>query len=214
VSTAPYDELADRYAQHRRPSQAIVDRLITGAGIGPAATVLEVGCGTANHLAAIRRRTGARCEGVDPSAGMLRHAARHDVDLVLRQGRAEELILPAGTYTLIFSVDVVHHLRNRLLSRYFPATVEVELARYHPISTLRQALRQTGFTDAREELVEERYTVTSATSFQDKAYSCLHLIPDQAFQAGLDHLRRDLAEGPVQGVWRSCLLWGRRPVPA
>jgi ubiquinone/menaquinone biosynthesis C-methylase UbiE len=221
-----------------------VDQLVAGAGIGPAATVLEVGCGTANHLAAIRRRTGARCEGVDPSAEMLRHAARHDVDLALRQGRAEELMLPAGTYQLIFSVDVLHHIRqpdryfqaaftglrpggwlctatdspwtirNRLLSRYFPATVEVELARYHPIGRLRQALRQAGFIDVHQELVEERYTVTSATSFQDKAYSCLHLIPGQAFQAGLDHLRRDLADGPVEGVWRSCLLWGRRPVPA
>jgi hypothetical protein len=98
--------------------------------------------------------------------------------------------------------------------RYFPATVEVELARCHPIGSLRQTLRQVGFTDVCDEVVEERYTVTSATSFQDKAYSCLHLIPGQAFQAGLDHLRRDLAEGPVEGVWRSCLLWGRRPVPA
>jgi ubiquinone/menaquinone biosynthesis C-methylase UbiE len=244
VSTAPYDELAGRYARHRRPCQPIVDRLVAGASIGPAATVLEVGCGTANHLAAIRRRNGARCEGVDPSAEMLRYAACHDVDLALRQGRAEELILSAGTYQLIFSVDVLHHIRqpdrylrvafaalrpggwlctatdspwtirNRLLSRYFPATVAVELARYHPIASLQQALRQAGFTDVGETVVQERYTVTSATSFQDKAYSCLHLIPDQAFQAGLDHLRRDLAEGPVEGVWRSCLLWGRRPVLA
>jgi ubiquinone/menaquinone biosynthesis C-methylase UbiE len=98
VSTAPYHELADRYAQHRRPSQPIVDRLVARAGIGSTATVLEVGCGTANHLAGIHQRTGARCEGVDPSAQMLCHAAQHDVDLILRQGRAEELSLPAGTY--------------------------------------------------------------------------------------------------------------------
>ena len=58
--------------------------------------------------------------------------------------------------------------------------------------------------------VEAPYEIASAQPFRDKAYSALHLISEDAWQAGLERLERDLARGPVRGVSRYACVWGQR----
>jgi SAM-dependent methyltransferase len=243
VTTLDYDDLATEYARHRRPYPGLVEHITEQAGLTAGSVVLEVGCGTANHLAAIRRGTGARCVGVDPSAEMLAEAGHnHPEDLELRRGTAEELALPAGTVDLVLSVDMIHYIReprryferafavlkpggrvvtvtdsewiirNRMpITRYFPGIVEVELSRYHPVPALAGALALTGFGELSERVVESEYELSDAGRFRDKSYSCLHLITDAEFAAGLAALEADLAEHPLTGSLRSVALWGRRP---
>ena len=242
MTTLDYDDLATEYARHRRPYPGLVEHITERAGLTTGSVVLEVGCGTANHLAAVRRGTGARCLGVEPSAQMLRQAAEHPEELELRQGRAEELDLPAGSVDLVMSVDMIHYvreprryferayaalkpgghlvtvtdsdwiIRNRMpMAHYFPATVEVEFARYHPVPMLAGAMALTGFQELYERVVESEYALHAATRFRDRSYSCLHLISAADFAAGLAALERDLAHGPLRATLRSVALWGRRP---
>jgi SAM-dependent methyltransferase len=242
VRTLDYDHLATEYARHRRTYPGLVTHIVERAGVTEDSVVLEVGCGTANHLAAVRRATGARCHGVEPSEQMLRVAATHPEELDLRHGHAEELGFPAQTFDLVMSVDMIHYLRaprryvdqafaalrpggyfvtvtdsdwvirNRVpLARYFPATVGVELARYHPIPELAGQLALAGFDGLYERVIESSYPLHDAAKFEDKAFSCLHLIDDADFAAGIAALETDLARGPIEANLRSVALWGQRP---
>jgi SAM-dependent methyltransferase len=237
-----YDDLATEYARHRRTYPGLVEHIVERAGIGARSTVLEVGCGTANHLAEVRRTTGARCLGVEPSEGMRRQAAAHPEELELRPGTAEELDLPAGTVDLIMTVDMIHYvreprryferafaalrpgghivtvtdsewvIRNRMpVAHYFPAIVAAEATRYHPIPALAGDLALAGFTGLDERMIESDYELRDASRFRDKSYSCLHLISDDDFAAGITAMEADLARGPIRANQRSLALWGRRP---
>jgi SAM-dependent methyltransferase len=242
VTTVDYDDLAAEYAQHRRVYPHLVEHILERSGVTGNSTVLEVGCGTANHLAAVRRATGARCVGVEPSAQMRRQAATHPEDLELREGTAETLDFPDGTFDLIMSVDVVHYIRDPLryyqrafaalrpggsivtvtdsewvirnrmpIARYFPGIVDVEFGRYQPVPALAGSMALAGFDGLYERVIESEYELRDAARFRDRSYSCLHLISDEEFAAGLAALEADLAHGPVPGNLRSVALWGRRP---
>jgi SAM-dependent methyltransferase len=242
MTTLDYDNLAQEYARHRRPYPGLVEHIVEYAGPAAGSAVLEVGCGTANHLAEVRRATGARGVGIDPSRRMLRLAAGHPVGLELHQGRAEDLDVPAQSFDLVMSVDVIHYvreplayfrrafaalkpgghlvtvtdsdwvIRNRVpLARYFPATIEAESRRYHPVPALAGDMALAGFCGLYERVIESTYQLHEATKFRDKAYSSLHLISDEDFAAGIAALEADLADGPIEANLRCVALWGRRP---
>ncbi|HEU0113411.1 MAG TPA: class I SAM-dependent methyltransferase [Thermomicrobiales bacterium] len=108
-----YDNLAAAYMQHRRTHPGVVADLLQTAAPRAASRVLEIGCGTANYLTAIRRASGCDAWGVDPSAEMLARARDHAAPLHLEQGRAEALPLPDDGFDLVFTVDVIHHIGDR-----------------------------------------------------------------------------------------------------
>ena len=101
--------------------------------------------------------------------------------------------------------------RREILSGYFPETVEVDLARYPRVARLEEWMAQAGLTEFRTVTVQAPYEIANAQPFRDKAYSSLHLIGAQAWQAGLDRLEADLARGPVKGVARYACVWGQKP---
>lgn len=105
-----YDLLAADYAATRRVHPGILAQLAAAIRTAGAHTVLEAGCGTGNYAAALHGATGARLLGVEPAAGMLAFAQAAGVTGC--QGKAEALPLCAGAVALVFTVDVVHHLRG------------------------------------------------------------------------------------------------------
>ncbi len=156
-------------------------------------------------------------------------------------GRAETLNFSSNLIDLVFSVDVIHHVGDRLsyfreayrvlnmggrictvsdsewiirhrqpLAVYFPETVEPEMGRYPRISVLRDLMERAGFSQVTEELVEFPYQLTDAQAYRDKAFSALHLIPEDAFQRRIEHMERDLHAGPIHCVSRYVLLWGTK----
>jgi len=58
------------------------------------------------------------------------------------------------------------------------------------------------------------YQLVDSQAYRDKAFSALHLISPQAFQAGLACLEEDLRHRPIACLSRYLLLWGTRKVPA
>ena len=235
--------MAADYAANRKIHPEVLGHLIEVGGVGPGSRVLEVGIGTGNYAAAVRSITGAAVSGIDPSEDMLAHAATQDAALDLHHGRAEDLPFPDGSFDLVYSVDVIHHVgdraalyrgaaralrpggllctvtdsadmirRREILSGYFPETVEIELARYPRIAQLEAWAAATGLEALGVAEVEEPYEISNAQPFRDRAYSSLHLIPVEAWRAGLERLERDLARGPVRGAARYACVWARRPV--
>jgi len=203
--------------------------------------VLEVGCGTGNYITTIASATSAKCFGLDPSAAMLQKAAAGSAPVSLTHGSAEALPYPDGGFDFIFSVDVIHHVRDRRaffaealralkpggwlatgtdsekiireripLSLYFPETVEAELARYPKDGEVRQLLQAQGFKEISEEDVEFSYPLSDATAFERKVFSSLRLISGEAFERGLDRMKRDLEGGPISCVSRYVIHWGRK----
>jgi len=242
MKSIDYNGIAKDYARHRRCYPGLVEHILERAQLAADSVVVEVGCGTANHLAAIKLMTCARCIGIDPSVEMLDVAAAQPAELELRVGVAEKISELEGPFDLIFSVDVIHYvrepesyfsevfqvlkpggmlctvteseyvIRNRQpMSAYFPATVAVDLNRMHRIPALLEKLATAGFTRLDEVLIESSYEVTESARFEERAYSSLHLIPDEDFERGTAALRADLARSPLPGVLRSSVLWGRRP---
>jgi ubiquinone/menaquinone biosynthesis C-methylase UbiE/ribosomal protein S18 acetylase RimI-like enzyme len=229
------DAFARVYAAHRAIHPGVRDAL--AAAIDPSSTVLEIGCGTGNYLRALKEREACDLSGIDPSSAML---AQVGGDLRVAVGSAELLEFPERTFDLVYSVDVIHHVRDRraafaeafrvlrdggamctvtdsesvirrrALSTYFPETVEVELARYPSMATLRSEMIEAGFRSVDEREVEHEHDVVDADAVRAKVFSSLRHIDDGAFARGLARLEGDLRRGPLRNVGRYTMLWGRR----
>ena len=59
-------------------------------------------------------------------------------------------------------------------------------------------------------MVEFRSPLADIQAYRDKAYSSLHLIPEDAFQRGIAQMEQDVRRGPIPCVSRYTLLWGSK----
>lgn len=236
-----YENIALNYARHRQVHPEVLRSLLMVSGVGAASKVLEVGCGTGNYIVAVQGLVGCSCWGIDPAEQMLSMAGEGLGKVSFQCGRAEIIDFPRDFFDLVFSVDVIHHVGDRLaylreayrvlkaggkvctvtdsewiirhrqpLAAYFPETVEVDLGRYPPIAELLQIMEQVGFGETTENTVEYCYEQTDIQPYRDKAFSCLRLISEEAFQRGIERMERDLRIGPIQCISRYLLLWGTK----
>jgi ubiquinone/menaquinone biosynthesis C-methylase UbiE len=233
-----YNQAAPAYARYRDVQSGVLQALVE-LGVDASSRVLEVGCGTANHARALRAETGCAVWGVDPSVGMLQQAARRGGRGAVRlsAGRGEALPYADRSFDLLFSVDVVHHIRDLdvafaemarllrpggllltatdseatirarpVLSGYFPETVPHELARYPSTARLEVAHARSDLEILERFIVEHPYVIEDARPFRERAYSCLHLISDEALAAGVTRLETDV---PLVAVSRNYVVVGR-----
>ena len=110
--------------------------------------------------------------------------------------------------TVTDSAEII--CQRRPLAVYFPETVAVELARYPGIAELRVEMEQAGFHDIAETQVEFAYALGDIQAYRDKAFSSLHLIPEETFRRGIARMEEDLRAGPLPAVSRYVLVWGSR----
>jgi ubiquinone/menaquinone biosynthesis C-methylase UbiE len=236
-----YDKLAADYAIHRIVHPGVLEGLTSGHEIGAGSRVLEVGCGTGNYIVAVHDVTGASCYGNDPSGEMLKKAAERSDRVRFQQGGAEKLEFDTDFFDLVFSVDVIHHLespldyfvqafrilkkgggictvtdsewiiKNRLISKYWPETVDYELRRYPGVARMRLQMKAAGFINTTEKTVETPFEVTDTSPYRDKAFSVLRIIPSHVFKKGLKRMEADLKQGPISGLSRYLMLRGHKP---
>lgn len=90
--------------------KANADLVVRLAEVGPAARVVDIGCGAGNAVRAAAA-TGAAATGVDPSNAMLRVARllTRSPRATFRRGGAEDLPVDDASATIVWSVACVHH---------------------------------------------------------------------------------------------------------
>ena len=118
-----FDPRAEEYARHRKVHPGVIGALVGSGLFGPESRALDVGCGTGNYAAALTTATRCRISGVDPSERMLdraRNAARWES---LLQGSAENLPFANGSFDVVMTTDVIHHIGNR--DAYFQEAARV-----------------------------------------------------------------------------------------
>ncbi|MGC4087149.1 MAG: class I SAM-dependent methyltransferase [Polyangiaceae bacterium] len=106
-----YERLAPNYAQHRSAHPHVLEKLVAAARAD--SVVLEIGCGTGNYVTEVRRLVGCQCAGIDPAKRMLEVLQARAADVEATLGNAEYLPFADARFDLAYSVDVVHHLRDR-----------------------------------------------------------------------------------------------------
>jgi ubiquinone/menaquinone biosynthesis C-methylase UbiE len=112
---------------------------------------------------------------------------------------------------LCIATDSEWTIRNRNpLSVYFPETIEKELARYPSIERLKSSMFREGFSAVEEEIVEMQYLVENADAYRAKAFSCLHLISEEAHARGMLALCEDLSRGPIHCTARHALVYATK----
>ena len=237
-----YDLVAEAFARQRGASQLVVDELARHGEIGPTTRVLEIGCGTAAQLARLVEVTGCAGWGVEPSPEMRRHAAadpRFEIragqaeelpfpdgffDLAFSvnvihhvAGRAAycaeafRVLRPGGLLCTV--TDSPAMIRRRIpLTSYWPASAAGDLLRYPTLETLIDLMAAAGFVDIACHELQAPFQVADAAPYREKAFSCLHLVPEDEFRTGIARLEGDLQAGPVMGVEEHACLWGRRPI--
>src|SRR5262245_52646841 len=109
-----YDKLAAEYGRHRRIHPPVLREILELGPITASSQVCEVGCGTGNYIAAIQSATGCCCIGVDPSDEMLARARAQSENVEWRKGTGENVPLARGVMDVVFSVDVIHQIADRV----------------------------------------------------------------------------------------------------
>lgn len=171
---ATYDELRPL----DRGALELFDEVVHQGGLA-GCRVLDIGCGTGRHAAALAERHGAQVWGVDPSPEMLAVAERRGTPHVeFARGRAEELPFQEGDFERALMFLVVQHVDrpqafaealrvlasdSRLvvvtphpdffagywMAQLFPSYLEIERARFPGRDELASELETAGFASSR-----------------------------------------------------------------
>lgn len=120
-------------------------------------------------------------------------------------------VLKPGAVAMVVTESEDDLLHRTPHVTYFPDIVSAELARYPTIETIEDELRAAGFEIDAEVAVSMPVEIDDIGPYRDKAYSSLHLIPEEAFRAGLERMREDLERGPIASVNRYTIVVARTP---
>ncbi len=112
-----FDTWKNLYVSEYARGFAVIETLSGYVGFEPAGSrVLDIGCGDAGVLIALAER-GAKCAGIELDRKSLRRAhlraEEHGVQLDLREGVAEELPFPDGSFDLVLLDNVLEHVTDQ-----------------------------------------------------------------------------------------------------
>jgi len=116
-----FDKIAGQYARYRETHPGVLRSLLIN--ISKDSKVLEVGCGTGNYIIMINLISGCQSWGIDISREMLSKAQDRSKSVNFKLSDATKMDFPDNFFDLVFSVNVIHHIKD--LPRYFKESYRV-----------------------------------------------------------------------------------------
>jgi ubiquinone/menaquinone biosynthesis C-methylase UbiE len=218
-----------------------VQELVKVAGVGADSVALDVGCGTGTASVAFQERTGTAVWAVDRSAEMLQYAQKKSSEVRFARADAHRLPFRDARFDFAYAVLIIHHLADvpgffrelyrvmregkaailtcshdwigrHPMTRFFPSFADIDMARFPPLSFVRQWLTDAGFLNVEEVPVRTADYVADddyVKRVADKWVSTLQLIPETEFQQGLQKLREAVRDGTTSELqihWEGVLV--------
>ncbi|MHA1925049.1 MAG: class I SAM-dependent methyltransferase [Candidatus Thorarchaeota archaeon] len=222
-----YDSVSKIYDQVRAGEPEMIFHLLEEYVPDSGSKVLDIGCGTGNNTLLFQKAIDAQVFGLDSSLGMLVEAREKAPQILFIHGSVEGIPLKSNVFDMLFMTEVVHHLpsmddamremsrvlriggrlcivtqshkqiEERMTSRFFPATVDIDKKRYPDIPEIEQCMKQKSLTNTWTRsfkfapiILGQEYLDTVSR----KGYSMLHKILNSEYQEGLEALQRSFAK--------------------
>jgi len=233
-----YDRDAGEYAQHRGTQPGVIAALVevaagqvleVGCGTGNYLAALtaetEADLYGVDPSEAMLSHAASRV----PSARLTRAAAEclphpdstfdlvysvdviHHVTDIPGHFREVSRVLRAGGRLCIVTDSEQDIRARRPLSNYFPETIPIELMRYPSIGRLHDELDASGLKVMPVGHARRTYRLASAEAFRDRAFSSLHLLPEEVFRRRLAGLESALSAGDIEACSVYTLVWAQKP---
>lgn len=123
-SKVDYDQIAKNYSTHRNASERVVQYIIDRLQNVNVEKILEIGCGTVDHLYALNQLIKREAYGFDKSSEMVLEGKRKNPGLNLKVGDADSDFPYENDYFgFAFSVNVIHYIKD--LHYYFSESYRV-----------------------------------------------------------------------------------------
>ncbi len=108
-----YDRIAESFAENRSASQQVIDQIFGQLGTRVCRSLLEIGCGTGDHLYVLSKAIACWAAGFDRSIGMIRQSKKKNPGLDLALGDASNgFPFKPEEFDLAFSVNVIHYIAD------------------------------------------------------------------------------------------------------
>ena len=107
------------------------------------------------------------------------------------------ILRPGGVF--LIRQGTLEQILNDAMHRFFPETLEVDLARTPMRMQIEEWLREAGFAEVETELIKQKSAQSSEQVLEElglRVHSALHMIDDGAFYAGLRRAEEFVAEHP------------------
>ena len=228
----------------RTGDSEMVHQLLSGVPLDRTSLVLDVGCGTVNNTLLFQKAASVKTIGLDLSYGMLMKAVEKGSDIIFIHSPAENLPFRKECFDFIYMTEVVHHLddverslseiyrvlrpecrmcivtqshkqiEQRMTTRFFPPTADIDKARYPRIDELQHMLLSIGFEDAHPKIYDYE-PVNLGQEFLEiieaRGFSMLHKISDDCYETGLKSLKSALSYGEnLLYSSQYTFLWARK----
>lgn len=227
-----YNTIYRSYDSSRVANIETVNKLNRLLHIDSDSVVLDMGCGTGNYSAALQN-LAKQVIGIDKSKGMIDRAISKFPTLTIIHGDVTSIPFRAYSFDGCFSIDVLHHVgqklrflqeayrvlreggqiairycsHNQLKSfwyyHYFPAGLEVDLARLPDSAEIRELFSKAGFSNVNIEICyyDEVVAREVPEDYLDKAYrdsiSTFAYLSYKDIESGCEKLRSDVMSGYI-----------------
>lgn len=226
-----YNEISRVYDDVRKADAALLNSMLQELDWRKEMRILDIGCGTGNYLALLRRATQVQAHGIEPSAGMIQKARAKNPDITFQQGDAAHIPHADAFFDFVYMTDVIHHVPDiramfteirrvlrlqgklciatqshaqiaaRPIATFFPGTIRVDQARYPDIDAIVGAAEAGGFTFLKTIVLEAGEAIAINEAFLELARKKGYSMLHLIADEEYEQGLQDLREALTQGAF-------------